>query len=124
MAVPFSQNRRGMVYLDDSSSGEFAAPGQHSSTSYASTDIATHRPSDSPRNDRAAGSEDSYDEIYSSSDEDSYHSDCDDIAEYWDPYCEAHQLASDHVWLCHDQPFPLQCTSSNCRHPNQAAFHV
>ena len=84
-----------MVYLDDSSSGEFASPaGQHHSRAPA-PDRTPHRPSDSTRNDRAADSEDSYDEIYSSSDEDSYHSDCGDIAEYWDPYCEQLASASD-----------------------------
>lgn len=86
MAAPTSQNRRGMVYLDDSSSGEFApaTSGQQNGTDDCP---ANH----SPRNDTTtADSEDSYDEIYSSSDEDSYHSDCDDIAEYWDPYCEFH----------------------------------
>ncbi len=97
MAAP--QNRRGMVYLehDDSSSGEFAAPGQQHHHSSAGAGEATlqllQRPSTS---DLSPGgtveSEDSYDEIYSSSsDEDSYHSECDDIAEYWDPYCKQDQ---------------------------------
>ena len=110
-----------MVYLDDSSSGEFASPaGQHHSRAPA-PDRTPHRPSDSPRNDRAADSEDSYDEIYSSSDEDSYHSDCGDIAEYWDPYCEQLASASD---INNDQLFLLQCTNFNCKHPNQFAFPV
>lgn len=87
------QHRHGMIYheQDDSSSGEFPESGQ----SRPSPTGAHRRPSDRdsspapPRcSPRTAGSEGSYEEIYSSSGEDSYHSECDDIAEYWDPYCK------------------------------------
>lgn len=82
-------HRHGMVYheQDDSSSGEFSAV-----VAGVAGALGDTRPSDnrSPHCRTAAESEDSYEEIYtsSSSSEDSYHSECDDIAEYWDPYCK------------------------------------
>lgn len=78
-------HRHGMIYQeqDDTSSGEFPAGGALGSTRPSSD---TSSPA---QRSRTAGSEDSYEEIYtSSSEEESYHSDCDDIAEYWDPYCK------------------------------------
>ena len=106
------QHRHGMVYLDDSSSGEFSAaeadgpshlhnyshqkyhPHQRGQTYQA----ASTRPSYQqvmPLTTAATASsrsssrgEDSYDEIYSSSEDGSYFSDGDEIADYWDPYCE------------------------------------
>lgn len=78
-----------MVYHEDSSSGEFQEsyqqPHQHGRQPH-------HRPlaSGSGSSSRcSADTENSYEDVYSSSSEDEdYHSDCDDLAEYWDPYCE------------------------------------
>ena len=94
----------GMVYLEndgDSSSGEFLdeSPDAHAHPIQPPSIIRgrtvgaqSHRPSvggsSSRCSSRGADTEDSYEDVYSSSGEDSYHSECDDIAEYWDPYCE------------------------------------
>lgn len=82
------QHRNGMVYheQDESSSGEFADPSHHHLPVSAASSDSTVLQSCSFRTAESGGS---YEEIYSSSEEDSYHSDCDDIAEYWDPYCKA-----------------------------------
>lgn len=98
-ALTSLQHRNGMIYheQDDSSSGEFPGPSSRhrlpvgagdGRASSAGSDKLLQRSSS-----RTAGSEGSYEEIYSSSEEDSYHSDCDDIAEYWDPYCKAQMHA-------------------------------
>lgn len=78
-------HRHGTVYHEQdesSSSGEFLAGGAGGTVRPPSSDL--------PPRCRTADSEDSYEEIYSSSasEEESYHSECDDIAEYWDPYCK------------------------------------
>ena len=109
MATLQHQHRHGMVYIEendgDSSSSEFLAestdhlaPSLHQPPSIQPPSIIRgrvvrgQRPSmdgsSSRCSSRGAETEDSYDDIYSSSGEDSYHSECDDIAEYWDPYCE------------------------------------
>ncbi len=117
------QHRHGMVYLDDSSSGEFSAAeadgpshlhhnyshhqqhqqrklhshqqqqqqqqsyqGNSTRTGYPQATSVTAAVSASPRS--SSRGEDSYDDIYSSSDEGSYFSEGDEIADYWDPYCK------------------------------------
>ena len=89
-AMSSLRQRQGMIFLDDSSSGEFpdgdplpeVIPAYRRPSAGGSSSRSSSRGDDSER-------ECSYDEIYSSSDdEESYHSDCDDIAEYWDPYCK------------------------------------
>ena len=108
------QHRHGMVYLeqdgDSISSGEFLAestdapppPSQQihiqppSIIRGRTVGARSHRPSmdgsSSRCSSRGADTEDSYEDVYSSSGEDSYHSECDDIAEYWDPYCKRNLL--------------------------------
>ena len=94
MAALSSLQRRphGMVYLEheDSSSGEYPETGQHHRGHSSRLQGTGGSPHGSLPRCRTADSEDSYEEIYSSSEDDSYHSDCDDIAEYWDPYCTLH----------------------------------
>ena len=105
------QHRHGMVYLEDSSSGEFSAaeadghlhhscshhprpqPRMRSQNSYPA--VAAARPSFQQVNNAttaassrsSSGDDESYDEIYSS-DEGSYFSEGDELADYWDPYCK------------------------------------
>ena len=87
------EHRRGMVYMenDDSSSGEGFPEADHHQQQqqqhFAGRPYAEQGSSRS--SSRGGESEASYEEVYSSSEDSySYHSDCDDIAEYWDPYCE------------------------------------
>ena len=107
------QHRHGMVYLeqdgDSISSGEFLAestdgsnppPTQHiqppSIIRGRTVGARRQRPSidsSSRCSSRGADTEESYDDVYSSSGEDSYHSECDDIAQYWDPYCKIFRVA-------------------------------
>jgi len=99
-----------MVYLEDSSSGEFSAaeadshlhhnysdhqqPKMRSQNNYPA--VAATRPgfpqvtnATTAASSRSSfGDDDSYDEIYSSSDEGSYFSEGDELADYWDPYCK------------------------------------
>ena len=85
-----------MVYLepDDSSSGEGFAETeralqqqQHNHQQRAVPFTDPYLEQYSRSSSRGGESEASYEDVYSSS-EDSYHSECDEIAEYWDPYCE------------------------------------
>ena len=99
-ALSSLQHRNGMIYHDqeDSSSGEFSDPNHHHHHHHHPGPGPVGSPGDmsAPQarcNSRSAGSEASYEEIYSSSEEESYHSDCGDIAEYWDPYCEQNPAA-------------------------------
>ncbi len=111
------QHRHGMVYLendgDSISSGEFLAestdvhppPPQHHiqppSIIRGRAMVGPQRPSvggsSSRCSSRGADTEDSYEDVYSSSGEDSYHSECDDIAQYWDPYCKRNAILDKHV---------------------------
>ena len=69
-------NRQGMVFVDDDDEDD-SAPVM---TSY---EHGLQRPG-SPVSSSGVESEGSYAEVYS---DDSYHSDGDEIAEMWDPYC-------------------------------------
>lgn len=71
-------NRQGMIFVDDDDE-EDSAPGM---TSYEHAGL--QRPG-SPVSSSGVESEGSYAEVYS---DDSYHSDGDEIAEMWDPYCK------------------------------------
>jgi len=92
-ALSSMQHRHGMIYLenDDSSSceAELLSETEHNHHHHHSTVTVPVRPPGHSlrRSFSPALSDDSYDEVYSS-DEDSYHSDCDEFAEYWDPYCK------------------------------------
>jgi hypothetical protein len=85
------QHRNGMIYRDqdDSSSGEYPDPPVRLPP--APVSLTPNNSVAQPRCSSrvAGGSVGSCDGTYSSSEEESYHSDCDDFAEYWDPYCEA-----------------------------------
>ena len=70
-------NRQGMIFVDDDDDEADSAPGM---TSY---EHDLQRPG-SPVSSSGVESEGSYAEVYS---DDSYHSDGDEIAEIWDPYC-------------------------------------
>lgn len=95
------QNRHGMVYLnDDSSSGEGFAEADHNHSAVAAVvTLPCVEQASSRSSSRGGESEASYEDVYSSSD-DSYHSDCDDIAEYWDPYCKKLAL---YILYCMDE---------------------
>ena len=69
-------NRQGMIFVDDDDDDD-SAPVM---TSY---EHGLQRPG-SPVSSSGVESEGSYAEVYS---DDSYHSDGDEIAEMWDPYC-------------------------------------
>lgn len=85
------QHRHGMVYLEneDSSSGEgFAEPHLAAAGLAAGIHPYGEMGALSRSSSRGGESEASYEDVYSS--DESYHSECDDIAEYWDPYCKNH----------------------------------
>ncbi len=111
-ALSNMQHRHGMVYLEDTSSGEFEAglpPGPITpSDVLVSVTAPPHFRTASGSSSKGAGSEGSYEEIYSSSSDDecdSYHSEGDDFAEYWDPYREF--KLHTHLW-----PSPLALAPS------------
>ena len=76
-------------------------------------------------------SSDDYEEIDSDEDEaGSYHSEGDDIAQYWDPYCKSPLSQYSLGLLWHSYLFPLscffslQCTSCSNRHLHQRKLCV
>jgi hypothetical protein len=77
-------NRQGMIFVDDHDDEEDSAPPPvMTSYEHGVGGGGLQRPG-SPVSSSGVESEGSYAEVYS---DDSYHSDGDEIAEIWDPYC-------------------------------------
>lgn len=77
-------NRQGMIFVDDHDDEEDSAPPVMTGSYHEHGSGGGLQRPGSPVSSSGVESEGSYAEVYS---DDSYHSDGDEIAEIWDPYC-------------------------------------
>ena len=77
-------NRQGMIFVDDHDDEEDSPPPVMTGSYHEHGGGGGLQQPGSPVSSSGVESEGSYAEVYS---DDSYHSDGDEIAEIWDPYC-------------------------------------